>query len=220
MALDRKELATRTRRALGLMSAEGYKLISKGHLHHILNQAQQEVRIDLLDKVEQWSGTFAANARSHGLPTDFLKEYQVWVAPTGTFQGYQMHSKPYHELVPIAERFDTSSDAVRADGVTQYYYTITSDRVIFIQPVFSQATAFHLFYYPIPSDMTSDGDIPDMAEEYHETVLAKAKVMACEESGQFDKLQVFTQMYQDKLNKYRPHAMSTQSRMIQMGRSY
>ena len=183
MALTLSILQTRVRRAMRQMNTAGYKEVSKAHMRHIVNQAQQLVRIEAMDRCEQYSGTFTANQRDHSLPTDFLKEYRIFVSPSGTFQGYPMVAKPYEDLVPITTRLDSIPQAVRGDGTDYYYYSISSDRVIYVQPIFSTATAFHLFYYSLPSDMTSPSDTPDMEENLHELVYLKACILVASDIG-------------------------------------
>lgn len=220
MALTRLQITTRARRSLGLMNAQGYKLLTKGHMNHICNQAQQEIRIELMDRIEQYTGTFTANQRDHSLPTDFLREWRIFVAPSGTFQGYPMQPKPYSDLVPISVRLDPTPDAIRADGTTYYYYSISSDRIIYIDPIFSTATTFHLFYVKLPTDMTTGSDTPDIEENLHELVLLKTCVLAARDAGLADKYMERMRMYQDALHFWRPFVNAKESRMTVPARSY
>lgn len=224
MSLTRKQIETRARKALGLFNAEGYRRITKTHMHHIVEQAQQLVRVELMDRIEQFSGTFTANIRNFCLPSDFLKEYELFIAPNTTtgFQGYRAEPRPYRDLVPIQSRFDTNGSVVNTGEVVKYYYTITSDNVLYVEPLFAASTTFHLFYVRTPTVLAGDSSTPDFREPFAgELILGKCRYLCSIDAGLDPKITALQHSYYQQLfASHKPFSNSKNSLVTQIKMSY
>lgn len=202
------------RYALDLWGNRGFAKMPETLIEHLANESQKTVRIDCMDRVENFQTTATTNQRTYTLPSDFLKDYEVYTERDTTtgFQGYRAFPKPYRDLVQIQTRFD--QDNPRSGRVR--FYSISSDNLIYFDPIPSSAVRIDLFYFAIPADMTSDSSVPDMNETYHELVLAKLKEKVAQEIGNTAKFNEFFQTYQAMLRSYAPLAKARQSHSSQL----
>lgn len=208
MALTRKQLKGIVRTKLNLWTNEGYRLMPDDLLNELCNRAQREVRIDLHDVTENHYSTTVADQRSYTLPTDLLVLKEVWVKrdTSNNFQGYRVEPYPYSELVDIERRYNTNAKTGRPER-----YAISDDGILYFDPVPSSAIRFDLFYVPVPSEMTSDSDTPDMKDIFHDLVSAKLiELVAVHLPGVDPSL--YVQPYERGLRRYRPLANQRQSR--------
>lgn len=220
MVITRQQLKFRVRSAFRLTDQDGYRLLTPQHLDHLLNQAQIDVRMDLKDRYERWRSNFTASQRAHTLPDDFLEVHEIWVAPSGTFQGYRMKGVPYSELVPEEVRFSTEVRTVsQVNGAREYRYTIAPEKILYIDPVFSSATAFDLFYYPSPIQMDEDTDAPDIEEPFMDAVLVRAKFLVAQDIVP-ERYTEFYNQWQLTRNEKAPVALARQNRMSIMRNGY
>ena len=214
MALTRKHLKGIVRTKFNLWTDEGYRLIPDDLLNELCNRAQRQVRIDLHDVTENHYSTTIANQRSYTLPTDLLVLKEVWIdRNTSTnFQGYRLEPVPYSELRAVEHRYrNTQLKTGRPER-----YAVSDDHILYFDPVPGSDMRFDLFYVPVPSDMTTDADIPDMKDVFHDLVSTKLlEIVAAHLPGSDPSL--YVQLYERELRRYRPLANERQSRFTQVG---
>jgi len=116
---------------------------------------------------------------------------------------------PYSELVEIETRFKTTPGTGRPER-----YTVSSDSIIYFDPVPGSAIRMDLFYYPQPSEMTSDSSLPDMNAIFHPVVAAKLNELVARQLNA--EPANFIQEYQIDLNRAKPLANARESRRTQI----
>ncbi len=208
MALTRKHLKGIVRNKFQLWTNEGYRLMPEDLLNELCNRAQRLVRIDLEDVTENHYSNTVANQRSYTLPSDLLLLKEVWISRdvTKNFQGYRLEPFPYSHLVKIESRFSTLQPTGRPER-----YTVSDDNIIYFDPVPSSELRFDVFYVPVPSDMTDDGDIPDFKDFYHDLVSMKLMEITAVHLPGVDP-SLYKQLYEIDLRRYKPLANRRMSR--------
>lgn len=194
--------------------------MSNEHLNHLLNQAQTDVRMIFKDRYERWRGTFTANQRAHTLPDNFLEIREIWVGPSGTFQGYRMKGVPYQLLVEEGYRYSTTARTVsNLSSVFEYRYAIAPEKILYIDPIFSSNTDFDIFYYPLPTSMDEDTDYPDVEEPFMDAVLVRARLLAAQDILPA-RFQEFYTQWKILENEKAPIALARQNIMSVMSVGY
>lgn len=143
----------------------GYFLVSQ--LNVSINNAQREVQKLLLNAGQDYytvcstTSTVVDQAR-YAFPSDFLKVLRLSYITQGSGD-----TASYQRIYPITRNeMDVVNFAISGDPT---HYWINKDTFTLF-PTPNRVITLHLEYAYRVSDMTSDGDTPDVPQDYHEYI--------------------------------------------------
>lgn len=131
-----------------------------------INNAQRETQKRLLQAGENWYVTRAetstvANQFDYALPSDFLKVHRLEIVLSGT--------SPNEEVSLIEPITINQSDLYPAAPGTPAGYYIKKDRFTLL-PAPDTVKTLRLWYSYLVTDLVTDGEEPDVPNQYHEYI--------------------------------------------------
>lgn len=215
MALTQKQIRDSIYTSLRLWNQQDRpdaSVVSKDFVNTQINLAQADVRLRLRDVIENWSSTLVTGQRSYDLPSDYLLYDEVWIKrdTTTNYLGERLLPTFYSKLVKPVSRFDTSPETN-----TPKRFAISTENVLYLDPVPDSGIRIDLFYLPYPSEMTADADLPDFKEVFHDLVRSRAEYKVARSSGRDARFAMAE--FRELLTDLAPFAKSRKSKMIQIG---
>ena len=212
--MNLQEIRMSIRIALNIDDNRSFARFSDTFLNLQINEAQKIVRVDLEDVIENCYNNFIVDQRNYTMPDDFLKIHQVWINrdETTNYPGLELRERDYSTLFEPSRSVDVRIvDSVNTGDPEKYY--ISSDEVIYFDPVPTQTNRFDLFFLTRPTVMTTDSDEPDFKEIYHNIVLRKSIEMVAAASMDFVSVQNhYKNNYLTEVSRFQPFANSRQTR--------
>jgi hypothetical protein len=132
-----------------------------------LNLAARQVQQMLLQAGENWymkpvETLTVASQAEYVLPSDFMVEHRLEIVLSGT--GTNENRRPLKQITT------NQQDQVSIGLGDPTYYYIKKDRIVLSPTPQTANLTLRLYYSPLATDMSADGDEPDVPEQFHEYV--------------------------------------------------
>lgn len=160
------DVKTRVKRKFG--DEAGVQLTDADILRYI-NDAQRKIAMRN-DSVLEKSATAnsVANQQEYTLPTDLLKFKYMSYKGSADVSYQPMQGMTLNELNLYIDGWDASTVA---RGVPVIYALHAGKFIVYPTPQDAVTAAFKIYYCRKPTDVALDGDIIDLPELYHDTVV-------------------------------------------------
>lgn len=180
-------------------------------LNIFLNNAQREVQKQLIQAGEMYylkivETTTVANQQDYVLPSDFIKSHRLEIVLSGTGVNEDKQT-----IAPIT--LNQQSLVANLTGTPTGY--VMKKNKISLFPIPTQALTLRLYYSSRVADMSTDNDLPDVPEDYHEYIAILAAIDGkIKDDGIPANLQYKKEYYEKLMKQSMDNRQSDQPRMI------
>lgn len=151
------------------------------YVKRLLNEAQR----DIARKTFCLDSTYTTNSVAGQATYGFSNEFAYGGLRMVAYDGDEMVYKPQVFL---------STD----QGTPAYYYLL--EGTLGLYPIPDAAKEIKVVFHEIPPDMTTDGSVSPIPNEYHDLILSYALTHGFRTKGQEDMAQVYRQQYLEGLS--------------------
>jgi hypothetical protein len=169
----------------------------KSYINDAQNDVFNEYRLPFMQAVQLYTLVSGDSDITNGvgLPTNYVQALNLTLTSTG-----QETVLPYRDIREIDELYpDPDDTTVNPTGppAMWYYYADT----IKVYPVPNTAYTVSLQYYKKPTELSADGDVPELPPEFQELLVLGAAYRVLQVKDNYDQAGVLQNKYDEILQK-------------------
>lgn len=188
-------------KARNLMDDAAEEFIPDPLLDDQINKAQRDVNMDVLEDAEVLETATVLDKDEVVLPNDviLIKDIIIFDA-TADLRGVPLErATAYASLIEQGTAVEGSPTIYMLNKRTPSGET-TPIRIIQFNKTCDAAYKLEIHYWTLPTDMTSESDVPEIFEGYHDLIVRRARYRIAELLGD-QRLGTFLSTYNEELEK-------------------
>jgi hypothetical protein len=185
-----------------LWTPMGLDAIQEDLLDNIVNKAQRDANMDVLEDADVLTTNTVADADEISVPNDIvlIKDIIIFAA-TADLRGSPMESVgSYQALIERGTTLEGQPDTYYLNKRTPTAST-TPIRTIQFDRTADSAYKIEIHYWTLPTDMTDDSDVPELFEGYQDLIVQRSRYRVAGYLRDNDGIATFLGLYQEELAK-------------------
>jgi len=211
MAYTVGDLTTRVQQRIRDTGYSSTEII--GYLNDAQNDIFNEYRLPFVQSIQPYTLVAGESDITNGvgLPTDYVQAVDITLTSGGT-----QSVLPYVDVTTIDNFYPNPEDSVlHPPGIPIYWYFYEETIRVFPAPVTGLTVS--LRYYKKPTELSADGDIPQVPSEFAEALILGAAYRVLQVKDNYDQAAIlqnkFDEILQKLVVKYSQPQVGTAMRM-------
>ena len=174
---------------------------SSTEIHSYINDAQRDIfneyRLPFMEANQNYTLTAGVSdiTNGNGLPTNFVQAITLFDTTTG---GERVI--PQKDIREVDQYYaDPDDTTIHPTGRPEYWYYF--NETIRVYPVPSSAFTLTVRYFKSPTEMTVDGDVPEIPSAFEELLVVGAAYRVMQVKDNYDQAGVLQNKYDEILQK-------------------
>lgn len=168
-----------------------------GYINDAQNDVFNEYRLPFTQEIQTYNLIAGVSdiTNGSGLPANYVQAVDITLTSGGT-----QSVLPYVDVTTIDNFYPNPEDSVlHPPGIPIYWYFYEETIRVFPAPV--AALSVSLRYYKKPTELTVDGDVPEVPSEFAELLIMGAAYRVLQVKDNYDQAAILQNKYDEILQK-------------------